>query len=83
MANTSNQAALPRKKLISARVQKFTLKAQKQSPKHIADLEWRVKFTQMKLNLWRDLENDQWLKLDTMHKLAKKELREQKKLYFG
>jgi len=71
------------KYLSRARPQKFTLRGQKQNPKHISDLEWQVKFTKMKLNRWRDLNNDRWTHLEDLHKQAKQQLKAQKKLYFG
>ena len=71
------------KKLARVRPQKFTLREQKQSPKQISDLEWQIKFTKMKLGLWRDLENDKWTRLEAMHKEAKSNLKEQKRLYYG
>jgi len=87
MPDMSNQQAKPIlknrygcKKSKRAKIQSFTLRSQKQNPKHITDLEWRIKFTQMKLNLWRDLENHQWEHLDILHKTAKKELRAQRKM---
>lgn len=80
---TINKPRYSKKVLLRARPQKFTRDAQKTYPKHISDLEWQVKFTKMKLGLWRDLHNDKWEHLATLHKQAKKDLREQKKLCFG
>jgi|GEM_PF-5830827 len=40
----------------------------------MADLEWQIRFTQMKLNLWRDLDNGKWDTLKQLNKDAKREL---------
>ena len=73
-------------RLLRARPQKFTKagidKARNHS-KEIADLEWQVKFTKMKLGLWRDLEKDNWTVLEDMHKQAKARLKQQKQANFG
>lgn len=55
----------------------FTLaKVQDQVPasKRVADLEWRIKFTQMKLNNWRGLENGNWTHLKSLNDAARAEL---------
>ncbi len=80
---TTHKPRYGRKVLLRARPQKFTRGAQKSHPRRISDLEWQVKFTKMKLGLWRDLHNDKWEHLAALHKQAKKDLREQKKLCFG
>jgi len=71
------------KRALRVAPKRFTRAMQKNNPQHIADLEWQVKFTKMKLGLWRDLENDKWSHLEAMHKQAKKDLKEKKKAYFG
>ncbi len=59
--------------------QKFTRKSvSKPVSKEIADLEWQLKFTKMKLGLWRDLDNDKWEYLDQMQKQARASLKEKK-----
>ena len=40
----------------------------------IADLEWQVRFTQMKLNAWKDAEDTAWKRLKTLNAQARKEL---------
>ncbi len=69
--------------LARVRPQKYTLRGQKQSPKQISDLEWQIKFTKMKLGLWRDLESDKWTRLEALHKRAKQDLKVQKQLCYG
>lgn len=43
--------------------------------KRIADLQWRITFTQMKLNHWQEQENCRWQVLVGMQEQAKRELR--------
>ncbi len=73
--------------LVRKHPKKYTLddirKSADNKPKDIADLEWQIKFTKMKLGLWRDLEKDNWVVLEDMHKQAKQKLKESKTAYFG
>jgi len=39
----------------------------------IADLRWRIEFTEMKLNRWEGYENKRWLSLVKLQEDAKKE----------
>ncbi|NNE59129.1 MAG: hypothetical protein HKN36_13560 [Hellea sp.] len=58
-------------------VETYTLASlQRPANKRIADLEWRIKFTQMKLNLWHDLDNGEWTRLKELHEAAVHELRQ-------
>jgi len=59
----------------------FTLREQSTSPQQISDLEWRIKFTQMKLNMWRNLENDRWSHLEKLRDCAKAELLQLARVY--
>jgi hypothetical protein len=83
MLDTVNQQISDSKTLLKQaktdlnRKKRYSLaNSHKACTKQIADLEWQVKFTQMKLNLWRDLENGQWTALKEMHEMAKSELRQ-------
>jgi len=56
--------------LRKAPVKEFTragLHKTKPVSKERADLEWQLKFSKMKLNKWRDLENDNWVHLKEFH----------------
>ena len=85
MLETINQQISDSKTLLRQAKTELTRKkryslanTQRMCTKQIADLEWQVKFTQMKLNLWRDLENGQWTALKELHETAKTELRQLK-----
>lgn len=56
--------------LRKAPVKEFTrasLRKSKPVSKERADLEWQLKFSKMKLNKWRDLENENWIHLKNFH----------------
>lgn len=75
MENTVEHAKNPA--LQKAPVKKFTLaslKREKPVSKALADLEWRLKFSEMKLNSWSDLENDKWVHLKEFQASTKAEL---------
>lgn len=42
----------------------------------IADLQWQINFTQIKLNRFRNHNNDEWTHLKTLNKAAKAELKD-------
>lgn len=42
--------------------------------KIVADLQWQIKFTEMKLNRWNAPENCRWMNLVRMQEHAKREL---------
>jgi hypothetical protein len=48
--------------------------AQSLVSKNIADLQWQIKFTQMKLNHWDEPENCKWMNLVRLQEHAKREL---------
>ena len=47
----------------------------KMPERRIADLRWRVQFSQLKLTQWRTAHTDAWRKLNALHENAKAELR--------
>jgi len=49
-------------------------KRTKTPDKRIADLRWRVQFSQLKLTEWRTAHTDAWRKLNALHENAKTEL---------
>ena len=42
----------------------------------IADLQWQINFTQIKLNGFRNQDNDEWKHLQSLNKAAKAELKD-------
>lgn len=63
--------------LRKAPVKQFTragLHKRKPISQEIADLEWQLKFSEMKLNKWTDLENDKWVHLKDFHATRKAKL---------
>ena len=42
----------------------------------MADLQWQINFTQIKLNRWKNAENADWGKLKAMNKAARAELKD-------
>ena len=46
--------------------------------KERADLEWQLKFSQMKLNKWTDLENASWVHLKEFHTAKQAQLTQYK-----
>jgi len=42
----------------------------------IADLQWQINFSQIKLNRWKDQENAEWNRLKSLNKAAKAELKD-------
>ena len=42
----------------------------------MADLQWQINFTQIKLNRWKNAENADWRKLKAMNKAARAELKD-------
>lgn len=60
-----------------APVKKFTragLHKAKPLSKQIADLEWQLNFSKMKLRKWTDLNNDRWVHLKEFHANKQTEL---------
>ena len=47
---------------------------QRAPTKTIADLEWQVRFTQMKLNAWRDSDDLAWKRLKALNEEASSKL---------
>ena len=63
--------------LRKAPIKQFTLASlhtAKPISKEIADLEWQLKFSKMKLNKWSDLDNDKWVCLKEFHAAKRAEL---------
>ena len=42
----------------------------------MADLQWQINFTQIKLNRWKEAKNADWVKLNKMNKAARAELKD-------
>ena len=42
----------------------------------MADLQWQINFTQIKLNRWKEAENADWVKFNKMNKAARAELKD-------
>lgn len=55
----------------SRRIAKY---AQSRVSKHVADLQWQIRFTQMKLNQWQEQENCRWMNLVQLQEHAKRQL---------
>ncbi|NNC37081.1 MAG: hypothetical protein EX271_08665 [Acidimicrobiales bacterium] len=53
---------------------RFAKYAQTRVSQHVADLQWQIKFTQMKLNQWPEQESCRWMNLVRMQEQAKREL---------
>ena len=47
----------------------------------MADLQWQINFTQIKLNRWKNAENADWGKLKAMNKAARAELKDLSKVF--
>ena len=53
-----------------------SLDVQLEVANRMADLQWQINFTQIKLNCWKQAENADWAKLKAMNKAAKAELKD-------
>jgi len=54
----------------------LTFRQKKALKKRAEDVNWQIKFSTMKLNAWRDLENGAWVSLDSLLNFAKSEQRQ-------
>ena len=53
-----------------------SLDVQLEVANRMADLQWQINFTQIKLNRWKEAENADWVKLNKMNKAARAELKD-------
>ena len=53
-----------------------SLDVQLEVANRMADLQWQINFTQIKLNHWKPAENADWVKLNKMNKAARAELKD-------
>lgn len=75
---TTEKKRLPQAENDNLRVQTsgMTFRQQKAIKKRAVDIIWQIKFSTMKLNAWRDLENGAWVSLDRLLNFAKSEQRQ-------
>jgi len=52
------------------------LKDQLAVASRMADLQWQINFTEIKLNRWKQPQDADWAKLKSMNKAAKAELKD-------
>jgi len=62
--------------LLQDRVVSVPWKDQLAIANRMADLQWQINFTQIKLNRWKQPENAEWTRLKSMNKAAKAELKD-------